>query len=416
MLRKRFPAFDMPKPRPCHGQVAVEAGDLALATLKSQRLVQAHRVGWKQGQLDLRHDQGVATDGASRQRKTAQLVSSPSANPRLRIRSCARGRTICCRPKEQWALDFCHQQLIIHAMRFKTIILLFVIGLGAFSSPSSTFYFNQSEPGTDVKIFATNIISVSDRLQQSVTFSEDGKEYYFGITGSRDWNYETILCTRVLTNGQTVTETPSFATKFHFRKNKFIGEPSLAPDGRQLFFVADFPPDIWVATRMENNEWSEAKKLPAPINSDTAEWSPFVSARGTLYFCSTRNRSAYDGRIYNCEKENGVYKEPELLKGEINDDEVGDPAVSPDEKCVVFASPKKGGCGGNDLYISHRQKDGTWSKGFNLGPKVNTAGEELGPRISHDGKYLFFYRRDKWQDATCSDIYWTEIKQFMSLK
>ena len=129
-----------------------------------------------------------------------------------------------------------------------------------------------------------------------------------------------------------------------------------------------------------------------------------------------RNRGAFNGRIYKCEKENGVYKEPELLKGEINDDDVGDPAVSSDEKFIVFASPKKGGYGGIDLYISYRQKDGTWSKGFNLGPKVNTAAEELGPRISPDGKYLFFYRRDKDNDATCSDIYWTEIKQFMSLK
>lgn len=301
-------------------------------------------------------------------------------------------------------------------MKFKTSVLLLVMILGAFSSPGSTFYFNQSEPGTNVKIFATNIISVPGRLQQSMTFSEDGKEYYYGITGSKDWSYDNILCTRVLTNGQTVTETPSFVTQFHFKNIKFIGEPSLAPDGRQLFFVADFPPDIWVATRMENNEWSEAKKLPAPINSDAAEWSPFVSTRETLYFCSTRNRSANDGRIYKCERENGVYKEPELLKGAINDAEVGDPAVSPDEKSIVFASPKNGGCGGNDLFISYRQKDGTWSKGFNLGPKVNTVGEELGPRITPDGKYLFFYRRDKWQDATCSDIYWTEIKQFMSLK
>ena len=301
-------------------------------------------------------------------------------------------------------------------MKFKINILLFVTVLGAFSSPGSTFYFNQSDPGTDVKIFATNIISVPGRFQQSMTLSEDGKEYYYGITDSKNWNYKTILCTRVLTNGQTVTETPSFVTKFHFKKNPVIGEPFLAPDGRQLFFVADYPPDIWVATRMENNEWSEAKKLPAPVNSDAAEWSPCVSASGTLDFCSMRNRGADNGRIYKCEKENGVYKEPELLKGEINDDDVGDPAVSPDEKFIVFASPKKGGYGGIDLYISYRQKDGTWSKGFNLGPKVNTAAEELGPRISPDGKYLFFYRREKWQDAAYSDIYWTEIKQFMSFK
>ena len=153
--------------------------------------------------------------------------------------------------KGQLALDSCHWRLIIHVMKFKTDILLLVMVLGCFSSPGSTFYFNQSDPGSDVKIFATNIISVPGRFQQSITLSEDGKEYYYGITDSKNWNYETILCTRVLTNGQTVTETPSFVRKFHFKKDKVIGEPFLAPDGKQLFFVANNQPDIWVATRME---------------------------------------------------------------------------------------------------------------------------------------------------------------------
>ncbi len=300
-------------------------------------------------------------------------------------------------------------------MKFKTHLLPFVIIFGSFASLGATFYFDQSGPGADVKIFAPNVISVPGRMQQNVTFTEDGKEYYYGVTAAKDWNYDTILCTRVLPDGKTVTETPSFVKNFQFKKSKVIGEPILSPDGKQLFFVANNPPDIWVATRTENKEWGEAKELPAPINSNEAEWSPYVSADGSLYFCSMRNRGADHGRIYKCEKANGAYKEPELLKGEINDDDVGDPAVSPDEKYIVFASPKKGGRGGLDLYVSFRRPNGTWSKGFNLGSKVNTAAEELGPRISPDGKYLFFYRREKWKDATYSDIYWTEIKQFLSL-
>ena len=140
--------------------------------------------------------------------------------------------------------------------------------LGAFSAPGSTFYFNQSEPGTDVKIFATNVISMPGRFQQSMSLSADGKEYYYGITDPKSSNYENILCTRVLTNGQTVTETPSFVTKFHFKKNRFIGEPSLAPDGKQLFFVADYPPHIWVATRVENNAGARRRScLPRSIRT-----------------------------------------------------------------------------------------------------------------------------------------------------
>ncbi len=83
------------------------------------------------------------------------------------------------------AKDSGYQPSIIHAMKFKINILLLVTVLGAFSSPGSTFYFNQSDPGSDVKIFATNIISVPGRFQQSMTLSEDGKEYYYGISIGR---------------------------------------------------------------------------------------------------------------------------------------------------------------------------------------------------------------------------------------
>ena len=50
----------------------------------------------------------------------------------------------------------------------QTNILPLVMILGCFSSSGSTFYFNQSDPGSDVRIFATNIISVPGRLQQSI--------------------------------------------------------------------------------------------------------------------------------------------------------------------------------------------------------------------------------------------------------
>ncbi len=279
-----------------------------------------------------------------------------------------------------------------------------------------TFYFDQKPPGTEVKIFAPGVISAPGRFQQCVTFSADGREYCYGVTDSKNWNYESILCTRVQADGQAATETPAFVRNFRFQKDKFIGEPMLSADATQLFFVANYPPDIWVATRRTNEAWGEAVKLPAPINSDAAEWSPCAAASGALYFCSTRNRSEGDGRIYRCPKVNGAFKEPELLKGEFNEEAAGDPALSPDEKTLVFASTRQGGQGHNDLYISYRQPDGTWSKGYNLGPQVNTAGEELGPRISPDGKYLFFYRRDQWKDATHSDIYWTELSPFLSFK
>lgn len=301
-------------------------------------------------------------------------------------------------------------------MPFEKRLTFLVLAASCLSASGAPFYFGESAPGSEVRLFAKGIVSVPGRMQQSVTLSADGREYYCGLTDSKNWNYETIVRLSTTEDGRTLTEIPSFVKGFSFAKGRFIGEPFLSPDGKRLFFVADYPPDLWVAKRMDDGGWSAAEKLPAPINSVAAEWSPSVAANGTLYFGSTRNRGENNGRIYRCEVANGAYKEPELLKGAINDDDAGDPAVSPDESFIVFASAKKGGHGGIDIYVSYRREDGTWSEPHNLGPKVNTAHEELGPRVSPDGKYLFFYRRDRWKNATYSDIYWTELGQFMNLK
>lgn len=300
------------------------------------------------------------------------------------------------------------------ASNVKTCAILAAVVFGTSSFADASPFLNQPEPGTDVCLFAPGIISVPGRMRQSMTFSADAREYFFGVTDAANWNYESILRTEDLGDGHFVTDTPSFVKEFRDGGGSFIGEPFLAPDGSRLFFVANYPPDIYVSKRVKGNEWSAATALPAPVNSEAAEWSPCVALDGTLYFCSTRNRDAGETRLYRCEPSEGGYGDPELLPGAINEDSVGDPAVSPDESFIVFASPKSGGIGGLDLYISFRQEDGTWSAGRNLGPKVNTTYEELGPRVSRDGKYLFFYRREKWKDASFSDIYWTELGQFLS--
>jgi outer membrane protein OmpA-like peptidoglycan-associated protein len=64
------------------------------------------------------------------------------------------------------------------------------------------------------------------------------------------------------------------------------------------------------------------------------------------------------------------------------------PAVHPNGDMIVFASDRQGGEGGTDLYMI-RRVDGKWSKPENLGPSVNSAGDELFPTFNKQG-HLFF--------------------------
>jgi outer membrane protein OmpA-like peptidoglycan-associated protein len=65
------------------------------------------------------------------------------------------------------------------------------------------------------------------------------------------------------------------------------------------------------------------------------------------------------------------------------------PAFSPDGAELYFASTRPGGYGGVDLYKATKMANGDFGNAVNLGPTVNTAGNELFPRPAKDGKFFF---------------------------
>ncbi len=76
----------------------------------------------------------------------------------------------------------------------------------------------------------------------------------------------------------------------------------------------------------------------------------------------------------------------------VNEDETwwnSTPAFSPDGSELYFASNRPGGYGGTDLYKATRLANGDFGNAVNLGPTINTPGNELFPRMTPDGKFFF---------------------------
>ena len=71
-----------------------------------------------------------------------------------------------------------------------------------------------------------------------------------------------------------------------------------------------------------------------------------------------------------------------------NEYSVGHPSIYKDGSVLYFASDMPGGYGKSDIYFSVFS-NGQWSKPFNLGPKINTEGNEFFPFISNDGVLYF---------------------------
>ena len=68
---------------------------------------------------------------------------------------------------------------------------------------------------------------------------------------------------------------------------------------------------------------------------------------------------------------------------------VGHAALTPDGQTLYFSSDKPGGYGGVDLYKSVRDQSGNWASPVNLGPTINTTGDEMFPFVAEDGTLYF---------------------------
>lgn len=98
-----------------------------------------------------------------------------------------------------------------------------------------------------------------------------------------------------------------------------------------------------------------------------------------------------DGDIYSCDLENGVWRLPVKLPGDVNTSFWENEAVlSLDSKTLYYSSSKPGGFGGKDIYKSNLLPNGNWSVGQNLGKEINTSLDEDSPFIHYDGKLLLF--------------------------
>ena len=121
------------------------------------------------------------------------------------------------------------------------------------------------------------------------------------------------------------------------------------------------------------------------------------SKREVIYF--TRNNyvkgktsKSRDGvvnlKIFIGKKENDDWKLSGPFPYNSNEYSVGHPSIYKDGSVLYFASDMPGGYGKSDIYFSVFS-GGQWSKPFNLGPKINTEGNEFFPFISNDGVLYF---------------------------
>ncbi|GAB4447566.1 MAG: OmpA family protein [Bacteroidia bacterium] len=164
-----------------------------------------------------------------------------------------------------------------------------------------------------------------------------------------------------------------------------------------------------------NGKWSKPVNVGPPINTQHWETQPSFSSDGkTLYFVRgiVSRGEARQGDIYMATlDENGKFSEPVKLGPNINTD--GDEEsvfIHPDNQTLYFSSNGHIGMGGLDIYMSKRQTDGSWGPAINLGYPINTHNDENSLLVDPSGKIAYFAsnRKDGYGGL---DIYYFEIPE-----
>ena len=197
------------------------------------------------------------------------------------------------------------------------------------------------------------------------------------------------------------------------------GAQNISQDGEWLIFTGcNYPEglgscDLYISYKNKNGEWSEAENMGRDINTDAWESAPSLSPdKRDLYFSSTRPGGFGGSDIWVSHRtENGRWQKPENLGPTINtsgDD--GCPFIHADNQTLYFNSNGHAGYGLSDLFVSRKNEKGEWQTPTNLGYPINTIDDEGSLIVSADGKTAF-YASDKGDFKNGLDLYTFELRE-----
>ena len=233
----------------------------------------------------------------------------------------------------------------------------------------------------------------SPQFESHAAFDPRTGDLYF-VRSSPAFQGWRILVSHCTAQGWSKPESPAFAG------DGVEADPYITPDGRSLYFISSRSQngmkrkdlDIWRVDRGADGVWGAPTLLPEPVNSPGMEWFPRPGPDRWLYFGSNRAGGLGGNDIWRARSDAPGRWTVENLGPAVNT--VGDeyePLPSSDgSRLIVMAD------GG--LYETRKTRTG-WSARIKLGADVNVNGTEIGPLFSPSGRSLLFARDTKEPDS-----------------
>lgn len=197
--------------------------------------------------------------------------------------------------------------------------------------------------------------------------------------------------------------------------------PLVSNDGKEMYFVRanhksnvggeKTGHDIWVSERKDPQTFaSVSNKFKGDLNNIGNNAVVGISKNNDKLFVLNAYKTAPDQHhgIARSMKDGSKWSDPEFIAipGMNHKSDFFGYYVNPEETVMFISMNSSDAIGKEDIYISTKTGN-TWSTPKNLGKNVNSAGFEISPYLSNDGKRLYF-SSDGRNGQGSADIYYCE--------
>lgn len=164
-------------------------------------------------------------------------------------------------------------------------------------------------------------------------------------------------------------------------------------EGNELSGITGTKPgDIFMSQKDDKGKWKKPEQVTGGLNSDQDEGTCSFSADGREMYitqCLTDGQYPRYAQIAKSSRSDAAWGKASAI--EISKDTLSSfahPAISPDGNWLYFVSDMPGGQGGLDIWRTRISSVG-YAGAENLGPQINTPGNEMFPTFRPNGDFYF---------------------------
>ncbi len=224
----------------------------------------------------------------------------------------------------------------------------------------------------EYKMIGTDLITETDRLIEMCYYALEKINYPVNVTFSR------------------------IDTSINTKYDEYY--PFVVSDQSTLFFSSNRTYVKEYEAYISSSFYSESKKgvwqsgLRLPTSTfDNEEIVGCTPMGDKILIYANGDYSTHDIKLVNRKGSKFTKGLPGELPADMNTEgiEMG-ACISADGNTIYYASNKRGGAGGLDIYFAKKGADGKWGPSENIGRNINTEFDENFPTLSADGKKLYF--------------------------